>query len=226
MESQAPKNILKPKSPPCARCGKSEDLCVCALIQPLETKHHVFILQHPQEPDKDIGTAQIAHLSLKNSSLLVALSKPNLKKALGREDIIPSRWGVLYLGSGIKSGARGPGLYAVTKAGAALPAYENERVLHDLDGVIFLDGTWSQAKALWWRNAWLLKCRRLVLQPKSKSLYGNLRKEPRAECLSTIETISETLSYLGEESKVTDQLRDTFGELLKRYRARKNKKPA
>ena len=220
MEEQKPSSPVKTKTPPCTRCGKSEDLCVCAVIQPMDTKHHVFILQHPQEPDKNIGTARIAHLSLKNSSLLVALSKPNLKKALGREDIIPSRWGVLYLGSGIKSGARGPGLYAVTKAGAALPADENARILHDLDGVIFLDGTWSQAKALWWRNAWLLKCRRLILQPKSKSLYGNLRKEPRGECLSTIETIAETLSALGESPQVSERLKDTFGELLNRYRSR------
>lgn len=212
------------RAPLCSRCEKPEDLCLCALIQPLDTKHHVFILQHPQEPDKQIGTAKIAHLALKNSSLLIALSKPNLKKALGREDIIPSRWGVLYLGSGIKGDTQKPGLHAVSKSGAALPPTEQTQILHNLDGVIFLDGTWSQAKALWWRNAWLLKCRRLVLKPRSKSLYGHLRKEPRAECLSTIETIAETLSYLEEDPKVSDQLTGLFKTLLDRFKDRRKTK--
>lgn len=222
-----PENPTPAKKTPrttCSRCEKIEELCVCALIQPIDTKHHIFILQHPQEPDKDLGTARIAQLALKNSSLLVALSKSNLKKALGREDVSPSRWGVLYLGSGIKSGAKGPGLYAVSKSGAALPSDEQSRIFHNLEGIIFLDGTWSQAKALWWRNAWLLKCRRLVLQPKSRSLYGNLRKEPRSECLSTLETIAETLTYLEEGSPAPEKLRELFGALLTRYRDLKKRK--
>lgn len=221
-----PTQATKLRAPPCERCGKAEDLCLCAIIKPIDTKHHVFILQHPQEPDKQIGTAKIANLALKNSSLLVALSKPNLKKALGREDVNPSRWGVLYLGSGIKKGAKGPGLYAVNKSGEALPRIERDQILHDLEGIIFLDGTWSQAKALWWRNAWLLKCRRLVLQPKAKSLYGHLRKEPRGECLSTIETIGETLAYLDEKSPAPAMLKDLFKTLLDRFKARREKKPA
>ena len=44
---------------------------------------------------------------------------------------------------------------------------------------MLLDGTWSQAKALWWRNAWMLKCQRVILGPKRPSRYGKLRKEPR-----------------------------------------------
>ena len=47
-----------------------------------------------------------------------------------------------------------------------------------------LDGTWSQAKALWWRNAWMLKCQRVILGPAQPSRYGKLRKEPRGDGLS------------------------------------------
>ena len=42
------------------------------------------------------------------------------------------------------------------------------RALRDIDGVIVLDGTWSQAKALWWRNAWMVECRRIVLGPNMR----------------------------------------------------------
>lgn len=37
------------------------------------------------------------------------------------------------------------------------------------------------------RNAWMLKCKRVVLAPKRPSRYGKLRREPRNDGLSTIE---------------------------------------
>jgi hypothetical protein len=159
--------------------------------------------------------------------LKIGLSVSNLKKALGREEAIPTKWGVLYLGSGVKGGddPRGtslrPGLYPVGKDGALLPEKEAGEVLKGLEGIVLLDGTWSQAKTLWWRNSWLLKCRRLILVPKAKSLYGELRKEPRRECLSTIETTAETLDALGEDPAIGEHLRGLFRELLAKYRATK-----
>ena len=195
----------------------------------------MLIIQHPQEPDKLLGSARIAHLALPNSTLKIALSCPNLKVALGRE-AVPSRWAVLYLGSGIKSSdvakvrpedvaaknAPQPALVFVNKKGEALPSIEATKAKADLEGIIILDGTWSQAKTLWWRNAWLLKCRRLVLMPQARSMYKELRKEPRRECLSIIESISLTLKSLGESDATANGLNDLFGHLLDRAR----KKPA
>lgn len=92
---------------------------------------------------------------------------------------------------------------------------------------MILDGSWSQAKTLWWRNAWLLKLRRVVLTPQGRSLYRELRKEPRRECLSTIESIAECLTSLGEPAEVETGLKTLFGELLGKQRARlKQKKPS
>lgn len=213
----------------CDKCEKSLDLCICASIHPKKNKTTVLFFQHPQEPDKSLGSARIANLALENSSLKVALSVPNLKKALEREDATPSRWGVLYLGSGLKdaadprSGFIKPGLYPVKKDGSLLPEKEAREILDTLEGIIILDGTWSQAKTLWWRNSWLLKCRRLILAPKKKSLYGNLRKEPRRECLSTIETAAEALDALGENPEVGEHLRGLFTELLGKFKERPKK---
>jgi len=178
----------------------------------------VLILQHPQEPDKDLGSARIAHLALPNSTLKIGLSWPNLKAALGKE-AQGSRWAVLYLGSGVK--AKGPPpthppvLQFVDKKGMALDQPVSPR---DLDGIVVLDGTWSQAKALWWRNAWLLKLKRVVLNSPNKSLYRELRREPRRECLSTIESIAETLEALKEPVQTSSGLKKAFGTLLDRKR--------
>lgn len=211
---------------------KRPELSVADLIRPKTNKHAVLFFQHPQEPDKDLGSAKIAHLALENSSLKIALSFSNLKKALGRAEAVPSKWGVLYLGSGIKGtdDPRGtkmiPGLYPVKKDGSLLPEAESAVALSELEGVILLDGTWSQAKTLWWRNSWLLKCRRLILVPKARSLYGELRKEPRRECLSTIETTADVLDALGEAPEVGAHLRDLFSELLRKYREMKKPRKA
>jgi DTW domain-containing protein YfiP len=209
----------------CADCEKPESLCVCSLLVPKENSHTVLFFQHPQEPDKDLGSARLAHRALKNSVLKIGLSVSNLKKALGREEAVPTKWGVLYLGSGVKDradrpgGFLKPGLYPVKKDGALFPEAEAAKILEGLEGIILLDGTWSQAKTLWWRNSWLLKCHRLILVPKQKSLYGELRKEPRKECLSTIETTAEALDALGEDPAIGDHLRTLFRELLAKVRA-------
>lgn len=209
----------------CPQCQKRQDLCLCAELHPQKTRKHVVILQHPQEPDKLLGTARLAHLNLPNSTLKVGLSWPNLKKVLGREEVQASRWAVLYLGSGIQ-GAQQPKpgtLQLVDKKGAPLP--DQDKLLKDLEGFIVLDGTWSQAKTLWWRNAWLLKTRRAILVPPRKSFYGELRKEPRKECLSTIESVAYTLSALGESKASSDELLTLFQKLLEKYRSgRKPKK--
>lgn len=211
----------------CPRCGKALDLCVCDAIQPLSTRTHVLVLQHPQEPDVELGSARVLHLSLPRSTLRVGLSWPNLKAALGREftgppsEIVPSRWVVLHLGSGMKGeppprAAAGPQLVLLDKKGAPLPDQRQP-----IDGLILLDGTWSQAKTLWWRNAWLLKCRRAVLVPAHPSLYRELRREPRRECLSTIESAAEALVAVGEAAEAGEALRALFARMLDRARARR-----
>ena len=72
-----------------------------------------------------------------------------------------------------------------TRDGSRLPGAD--RVLRGLEGIVLLDGTWSQAKTLWWRNPWLLKLQRLVLNPPAPARLGRLRREPRPEALSTLE---------------------------------------
>ncbi|MGZ3697104.1 MAG: tRNA-uridine aminocarboxypropyltransferase [Bdellovibrionota bacterium] len=203
---------------PCPRCGKRTELCVCTEIRELPTKTRVLILQHPQEPDKDLGTAKLASLALPNSQLKIGLSWPNLRAASGLADAQPAKWAVLYLGSGIQGKPLvASGLQFVTKKGAPVPPAG----VPVIEGLVVIDGTWSQAKALWWRNAWLLKLKRAVLVPKHKSLYGELRREPRRECLSTIDSIGESLVSLGEPQGTADGLRELFGKLLEKERQRR-----
>jgi hypothetical protein len=125
---------------------------------------------------------------------------------------------VLYLGSS-KAEALAPGrdVVALTAKGVAAP--DQEAALAGLDGVIVLDGTWSQAKALWWRNAWLLKCRRVILGPQRPSRYGRVRTEPRRDSLSTIEAAGLLLARLEGRPEIEAALDASFQRMLDRFRA-------
>lgn len=202
----------------CIRCGKSDKLCVCTDAEPFDNQHFVLILQHPQEQDKELGTAGIIRSMLKNSRLEIALSRPSLSAVLKRP-VDPKKWGVLYLGAQNETPAV-PGLYALDRKGNLLPGMQE--VLKQLEGIILLDGSWSQAKALWWRNAWLLKTQRLLLVPQKRSMYGRLRKEPRRESVSTLEAAAQCLDYLGEDPQISAGLTDAFAGLLEKYKSLKN----
>jgi DTW domain-containing protein YfiP len=196
----------------CATCGKPDALCVCDGLEPVATRHALLILQHPQEQDRDLGTARLAALQFPNSRLAVGLSWPSLAAALGRE-ADPRRWATLHPWGG-PAGATGA---PIAVAGVA-PARAGV-ILASLDGVIVLDGSWSQAKALWWRNPWLLKTHRLALAPSAPSLYGALRREPRASALSTIEAAAFCLAALEGDATILDRGLRPFRALLERYRA-------
>jgi DTW domain-containing protein len=92
---------------------------------------------------------------------------------------------------------------------------------HGLDGILVLDGTWRQAKTLWWRNPWLLKLPRLGLSPREPSMYGKLRREPRRDCVSTLEAIGDVLPALGESELIRENLRRILRTLLQRVRDNK-----
>jgi DTW domain-containing protein YfiP len=148
------------------------------------------------------------------------LSWANLTKILGRP-VDPKRWGVLYLGTA-KNAQPLPQqiLTIVNRKGS--PVADQATILKHLEGLILLDGTWSQAKALWWRNAWLLKCPRLILQPPRLSLYGNLRKEPRRESVATIEAAAYSLAALDKKPELVDAILEPFEALLQKVRAEKS----
>ena len=204
----------------CEKCGKDKRLCVCTDAEPFDNRFFVLILQHPQEQDKELGTAGIIRSMLKNSKLEVALSRPSLTAVLKRP-ADPKKWGVLYLGAQ-KETPVAAGLYVLNKKGEL--AADAEQCLNELEGIILLDGSWSQAKALWWRNPWLLKARRLLLVPEKRSLYGKLRKEPRRESVSTLEACAQCLDYLGEDPDISASLMQAFARLLEKYKALKSAK--
>jgi DTW domain-containing protein len=212
-------------TPDCPHCRKPVPLCVCADVTPIKNRVELLILQHPQEQDRALGTAGLTAMHFETAVLKIGLSWPSLSRALGRVVEDPARWAVLYLGSAKAADLdTSEEVVAIDRKGEIEP---NQRaILRGIEGVVLLDGTWSQAKALWWRNPWMLKCQRLILGPSQPSRYGKLRREPRRDGLSTIEAAALVLSYLERRPEIADSLNASFTRMLKRYREAIEEQPS
>lgn len=178
----------------------------------------VLILQHPQEQDRVLGTAKLLCATLAHARLTVGLSWRNLGHALS-EPADAKEWGVLYLGSAQAAKAKGKGAPLVALDRRGEPLADQEAARKGLKGIVALDGNWAQAKALWWRNPWLTRLRRFVVVPDGPSLYGDLRREARADAVSTLEAVAFALSALEDDPVLREELLAPFRALLARARA-------
>jgi hypothetical protein len=185
---------------------------------PVDNKVIVLVLQHPQERHRPLGTAGLLVENLAKAQLVVGLSWRNLAHAL-KQPAEPRNWGVLYLGSVQREALAKAGemLVAIDRKGQPLADQTEARA--DLRGLVVLDGNWAQAKALWWRNAWLTKLRRFIVIPDRPSLYGELRREARREALSTLESVALALAVLDHDPSVRERLLVPFRAMLAAARA-------
>jgi DTW domain-containing protein YfiP len=178
----------------------------------IDNRLFMLILQHPQERSEPLATAAATAAALRRARLTVGLSWPNLGRALGRA-ADPKRWAVLYLGSARpKELGIANDIAVLARDGEAHD--DATAILRGLDGIVLLDGTWSQAKTLWWRNPWLLKLHRLVLNPARPARLGRLRREPRREALSTIEAAALVLRHAEKGPEAADALLARLDRLM------------
>ncbi|TMJ63823.1 MAG: DTW domain-containing protein [Alphaproteobacteria bacterium] len=183
-----------------------------AAVEPIDNRLFALVLQHPQERREVLATAAACCAALRRSALVVGLSWPNLARALGGPADAKS-WAVVYLGSA-RPAAFGLEREIVALDRAGKPANDQDAVLRGLEGVVLLDGSWSEAKTLWWRNPWLLKLRRIVLNPRRRSRFGRVRREPRREALSTLEAAALLLKHLDGGPEIEAALLDRLDRLI------------
>jgi len=159
----------------CPRCRRPLTVCYCASLPRLDTRTRIVILQHPRERDMPIGTARMASLCLPQAKLHVGVrwtdSAP-LAHALGDPAYPPI---LLYPGPGAKDILREPPVGPVT--------------------LVVVDGTWSQAKSVVRDNPLLQALPRYAFDTPEPSQY-RIRREPRAEYVSTIEALMYVLGAL------------------------------
>ncbi|XP_073006102.1 uncharacterized protein [Typha latifolia] len=111
---------------------------------------------------------------------------------------------------------------------AVLFPYEKSISLDAVDfevkHLVVLDGTWAKAKRMYHENPWLKLLPHLKLDPGKESLYSEVRHQPKAGCLSTIESIVCALKGLGNDVGGLDNLLDVFESMIRDQRNCKDEK--
>jgi DTW domain-containing protein len=201
--------------PRCERCDKPPSFCICDRLTEHTSRTRVLVLQHPREQDRDLGTASLLRATLpRDCEVRVGLSWSSFQQCAGDELADPKRWVILYPHS-----LKKPLTPELLKLPVVFLDRDGEAVKGGrIEGIVALDGTWSQAKSLWWRNPWMLKLGRAIVHPKEPSIYGKLRKEPRREAVSTLESVADALVANGEPEALRNDLRRTFRTMVQRAR--------
>lgn len=165
----------------------------------IENNLSVVILEHPQEKFKLLNSSVLATEILRNCIVKPGLSWRNLKAATG-SDLNPSEWAILYLkGTASES--------AITLRNRSKEVVKDFK---GIKGIIALNGTWQQAKTLWWRNPWFLKLNTIELNPDHVSMRNQVRKEG----LSTIEAVGFALSVLESDSSIMTSIADQYRRFI------------
>ncbi len=159
--------------PVCYGCFRPAALCYCDHTSRLENRTHVTVVQHPREQFHPLGTARIVARCLDNVEVVVA--HPGWARA-GAAQLFPPDAALLYPGSGARELA-------------SIPASERPRAL------VVLDGTWHHARTLY-RDHPVLQALPLVSFVPARPTEYRVRREPKAEYVSTVEAVATALELL------------------------------
>lgn len=95
---------------------------------------------------------------------------------------------------------------------------------HEVKHLIVLDGTWGKARRMYHDNPWLKLLPHLKLDQKKESLYGDVRHQPKAGYLSTVESIVCALRGLGNEKEGLDEILEVFESMIRDQRRFKDER--
>jgi DTW domain-containing protein YfiP len=167
-------------------------MCLCRHLRPLPNQVGIHILQHPRERRHALGTVRLLRLGL--ASVRVHVLDLQGKRAKSKPVILPEGAGLLY-----------PSKDALDLA--TLPV--DARPAH----LVLIDGTWSHANRIYRDNPWIAALPRYRIAPTEGSRY-RIRSEPRAECLSTVESVVAALRCLQPDLYGTEMLDAAFDAMI------------
>ncbi|KAJ7960754.1 DTW domain protein [Quillaja saponaria] len=107
-----------------------------------------------------------------------------------------------------------PGSVLLFPSDKAIDVNTFEAIGFKVKHLIVLDGTWAKAKRIYSESPWLEILPHLKLEMNKMSLYSEVRQQPKAGYLSTIESIVYALKAIGENHKGLDNLLDAFESMV------------
>jgi DTW domain-containing protein YfiP len=148
-------------------------LCFCAGLPTVPTRTRLVVIQHPHERLHPFGTVRLLRLCLPNSEVHVPWA--GFTGTLEQRVPVPDDTVLLF---------PRPGAPRLDQLEGPPPST-----------LLVLDGTWPHAKRLYRENGWLERLRHVQLPPGAESRY-RIRKEPKADYVSTLEAVVAALRVL------------------------------
>ncbi len=188
----------------CYRCFKPAPDCVCADVTPVDNRTGVIVVQHPRERNHPFGTERFARLGL--NRVQIRICDPGAAGAATALADLPPNTALLYPSP-------------ESREVSSLAASERP------DHIVLVDGTWHQAKKLVREVDSLRSLPRVCLTPDAPSEY-RIRRQPRADCLSTIEATVALLRVLEPDTHGLDGILVAFRRMVDRQIERSKQAPA
>lgn len=163
----------------CLRCMRPEEICLCSTFKPFATNTHFVILMHPKEAKKErVGTGRIAHTLLTNSEIIIGENFDQNEKVQSLLTNPLNLCMILY-----------PGAESHNISEEKLET-GNKRLV-----IFVIDGTWPCAKSMMRDSKTLHHIAKISFTASLKSAFS-IKQQPGEYCLSTIESIYQTLQGL------------------------------
>ena len=173
----------------CYKCSLSVKNCFCNEIQVIDSNIKIVILMHPKEAKhQKTGTGRLTHLALKDSELIIGINFSNNKRV---NDLInDNSYFPLLLYPSANSLNIEDGLVNTT--------ISNKKLL-----IFIIDGTWNHARIMMRESKFLYAIPHISFKKNYISKYF-FKKQPKLNCLSTIESAYYLLITL-KENKLVNQ---------------------
>ncbi|WP_159930993.1 tRNA-uridine aminocarboxypropyltransferase [Oceanicoccus sp. KOV_DT_Chl] len=162
--------------PQCDNCLRPLTVCYCHTLTTINNQWPVTIVQHPSESRHAIGTARIAELSLLHCQLL---NSDNDQDQRQLKHIMQQQPLLIYPG----------------EDSTPLASIDNTTIRP----LLFIDASWRKSRRMLFENPQLAALPKVQLTPTSRSRY-QIRKQPDAQAIATVEAIAQTLGFLERNS--------------------------
>lgn len=177
----------------CPQCLRPTTHCYCHTLKLVTNHWPVWILQHPLEVNHALGTARIASLSLQQSQLWVGETIESCEVA--SQHLATAQPLLVYPG----------------EESSDLNAINRDQPVP----LLFLDGNWRKTRRMLFESSTLAALPKISFQPTLASRY-RLRKAPKPEYLSTLESIAEVLSVLEGDNEKYQPLLNSMDWMIDR----------
>ncbi|XP_077200482.1 tRNA-uridine aminocarboxypropyltransferase 2 isoform X3 [Paroedura picta] len=183
--------LLSPTYCPDAKISRPQKVCLCPFlpVNPLKVSTCLYIIQHPAEESRVLRTVPL---------LAACLPEEKCKLLIGRrfsEERYPELAHV----------CRNPNTLILYPGAGATNLEEVEFSSPNSCIIVIIDGTWSQAKDIFFKNSLFRIPKQVQLRTSISSQYV-IRTQPTNACLSTLECAALALAIMEKNDYIKETL--------------------